>query len=288
MKSIEFNLLKIEVLDEYLPLDDYKSATIKNKYTWQCGFSFKIKKIAEGSNTVSFDISYTLHKIDNPEEKILNIKTRSFFLVKGELNLDDKLQALYKFIAISIWNHQGIYAAKTEGTQFDTELPPEANFNQFEEKFKNKLQMNGNKKIEHGIIEICFSAFYVHPDFIADIKINEKDFEWMLFSDFRIGERNSDWDYLTIENKIKLIRRYDEEVISELTTKSTFRVTAGMSFEYKFKIINLLTNITIGHLQGGWVIKQSNPNLKSFLPQAFFKENMIEDYLKKNVYERWD
>jgi hypothetical protein len=148
--------------------------------------------------------------------------------------------------------------------------------------------MNGNNKAEHGILGIIFSEFYVHPDYFTSQPINQKDFEWLLFTDFRIDERKTDWDYLTIELKAKLERISDKILISELKTESSFKVTAGMSFDYKYKMICLLINTTVGHLQGGWVIKHINPYLKSFLPQAFYKESAVEDYLKKNVYERWD
>jgi hypothetical protein len=148
--------------------------------------------------------------------------------------------------------------------------------------------MNGNKKAEHGITDIVFSSFFTHPDFRANQPVSEKDVAWSLHTDFRIVDRKPYWDHLTIVIKAKLLRKSDKAKISELKTESSFKVTAGMTFDYKFKMICQFINTAIGHLKGGWVIKHSNPNLKAFLLQAYFKESLIEGELKKNVYERWD
>jgi hypothetical protein len=139
MELLEFNLLKIEVIEEYFPEDIINNVVVLKKYNWKCGFNFKIKKISKENQGVNIDISYKMHPIDKPEDKIFFLKTRSSFAIKGKLSSEAKLNLLYHLIAISIWNHQGIFAAKTEGTIYETELPPEANFNQFEEKFKIQI-----------------------------------------------------------------------------------------------------------------------------------------------------
>jgi hypothetical protein len=139
MESAAFNLLRIEVLDENFPEGDSNKEVTDRKYSWQCGFNFKIIPQVNESYNINIDISFRMYPIDDPEEKILFLKTRSLFSVKGKIGDEAKLNLLYHFIAISSWNFQGTYAAKTEGTIYAAELPPEPNFRQFEEKFKIQI-----------------------------------------------------------------------------------------------------------------------------------------------------
>ena len=139
MESAAFNLKKIEVLEENFPDENAYKACIDKQYSWQCGFAFKIKQLNPAAKGINIDISYKMHPIDDPEKSILFLKTRSCFSAEGTLDAVAKLNLLYQLIAITLWNYQGVYAAKTEGRKYSSELPPEATFNQFEEKFKLQI-----------------------------------------------------------------------------------------------------------------------------------------------------
>ena len=148
--------------------------------------------------------------------------------------------------------------------------------------------MNGNKLVYKRIKRIVFSDFFVHSDYATNKTIIDKDVKWMLFSDFKVGKRTNEWDEITVEQKIVVAKKSDDSSVAVLKVNSTYEVSAGMTFDYKFRMIGELINSAIGQLQGGWIVKHTNPHLKEFLPQAFFKEKMIADFLKKAVYERWD
>jgi hypothetical protein len=148
--------------------------------------------------------------------------------------------------------------------------------------------MNGELEPREGITGIVFSDFYTHPGYQGNAVLDSKKIAWSVFTDFRMGDSEPDWDKVTIIITCILRRQKDRMRISELKCESTFRVTADMSFDYKCRMIFLLIDHTVGHLQGGWVAKQSGTGLKTCLPQAFYLYRKIESDLKKHVFERWE
>ena len=130
--------------------------------------------------------------------------------------------------------------------------------------------MSGIKEMTIATTAINHSRYFIHPDYEEQQVILKKDIFWEIYMDYKIGERNSDKDELILIQNLKLFRKKDKLHISGLITKSTFSVTSGIPFNQKLRMLGHLTNINIGHLLGGWVVKQENISMLSILPTHFY------------------
>lgn len=148
--------------------------------------------------------------------------------------------------------------------------------------------MSGNNSARYNLVSINFSEFNLNPAYPANHKFHEKEIEWSLQYDFYLKEKSPEWDTLAVAVGLKLLRSLDDDIIFDFVTETTYRVSAGISYDFKCIIISLLINQTIGHLQGALCMQSPNIHLTNILPQAFnhAKDNIIE--LKKTLYEKWD
>ncbi len=148
--------------------------------------------------------------------------------------------------------------------------------------------MSGIKEMTIATTGINFSRYFIHPEYENQEIITQKDIYWEIYMDYKLGERTAEKDVLIITQNIKLFRKKDKIHISGLIAKSTFIVTAGIPFDQKLRMLGHLININIGHLLGGWVVKQENISMSLILPSHFYRFEIIEVGMKKFIFEHWD
>ena len=103
-----------------------------------------------------------------------------------------------------------------------------------------------------------------------------------------MGKRDFKRDEIIIKHNIKLFRKSDKLHISGLITESTFLVTSKMSFKEKVHVLDEIVNMNIGHMLGGWIVKQENISMSLILPDNFFRLGMIEAGMKEFVFKQWN
>jgi len=136
-------------------------------------------------------------------------------------------------------------------------------------------------------IGIEFSRYFIHPDYEEQQVILGKDIYWELYFDFKVGKRTPDNEEIIIKHNLKLFRKSDKLHISGLITQSTFLVSTGIQFEEKKYLLEHLININIGHMLGGWIVKQENISMSCIYPSNYYRLEMIENDMKQFIFEEW-
>ena len=148
--------------------------------------------------------------------------------------------------------------------------------------------MSGNKLITISNTGINFSRYFIHPDYENQEFITKSEIAFELYFDFKMGKRDFKRDEIIIKHNIKLFRKSDKLHISGLITESTFLVTSKMSFKEKVHVLDEIVNMNIGHMLGGWIVKQENISMSLILPDNFFRLGMIEAGMKEFVFKQWN
>ena len=135
----------IEIIETYFPEETLHIPRHIHNHATLFNFSFKINRVAEGSHKIRFFIDMLFYNADDPDKKsILNLKTCSCFDIKCEANTEIKLLLFYELLSMSFWNFQGVFAAKTQGTRFSTEIPPIIDFTEHEDEFRTRIEYEWN------------------------------------------------------------------------------------------------------------------------------------------------
>ena len=148
--------------------------------------------------------------------------------------------------------------------------------------------MSGIKPITISNKSIIFSRYFIHPNYENQEIISKKDIYWEIYMDFKVGKRDFKRDEIIITQNIKLFRASDKIHISGLITCSTFIISSGVSFKNKTNVLSELVNMNIGHMLGGWIVKQENISLLLILPDNYFREQMMEPDMKKFIFNHWN
>lgn len=147
--------------------------------------------------------------------------------------------------------------------------------------------MTGNEQIQMGILSIEFPFHAVNPAYKQQQPLTEAETEWAIGWNFEGTKLNHDWDkvkvmlYLTLKKK-------NAEVIAQLSSESIFRVTARLSYRMKYAAIAKIIDEALGHLIGGWVVKNTNTTIATIVPQPFQRLMDDETAVKKQLYEKWE
>jgi len=141
MEKIDFNLLNIVLLECVLPAADIGAHNVPTDFMWKYSFDFHISSMPNNDKAVPINISFKLYSKNDPDEKtIASIEILSYFTLSGNLTkIEHKLSVIHKLLSISLWNLQGAFAAKTEGSSLQKEIPPGVSFETYYETLKNKV-----------------------------------------------------------------------------------------------------------------------------------------------------
>ena len=139
-ESIEYNLSSIELLEKFIHPAWDKTFVSVEELLWQFSFSFTFTNHPGKKKGVCPAISYQLYNINDEEQKSITLfKIESRFTVTREISPTDKLDVLNKFLDITLWNLQGIYAEKTAGTRLADSLPPPTDMTEHQEFLKELI-----------------------------------------------------------------------------------------------------------------------------------------------------
>lgn len=147
--------------------------------------------------------------------------------------------------------------------------------------------MSGNQQASYSLVSIAFSEYFHNSNYSNDHHFEVYQIEWSFQYNFRLKSFEGEWEELEVSIGITLLNALDGEKIVELDTKSTYRVTAKLPYDFKYIIICRLINETIGHAQGAMCVQSPNVDLSNILPQAFNHAEDNEIELKKSLFEKW-
>ena len=75
--------------------------------------------------------------------------------------------------------------------------------------------------------------------------------------------------------------------IAEMTMKSFFEITAGLSTKGKKEVLRITINQSMAHGQGAWTIMNTNPSIAAILPRATEQFNKDSEEVKNLLKKRW-
>lgn len=148
--------------------------------------------------------------------------------------------------------------------------------------------MNREYKTEYGLLKITFPSFWTCEDYDGIEYFAEGEGRWLAVTNFDVRNKDAEWDELTVTLRAAFSRENDGYKIAELVTESVYKVSAGMKFEHKFLSLTKAMNETIGHIQGAWTVKNTNPVIGKIIPQGYDRLEEITLELKERVYLIWD
>lgn len=138
----EFTWLGVSIRDIQLPqnLKDF-ILKLEEEIEWQLGFVIMLPEYPEAYKGFDVELSYKLlYKDNRPQNVITFLKINDIFKIRGTKTVKEKLEAFNFMMQITVWHLQGIYAAKTKGTQLSLVLPPEFDFSQCEQQFLKQIK----------------------------------------------------------------------------------------------------------------------------------------------------
>lgn len=145
----------------------------------------------------------------------------------------------------------------------------------------------GTEKAGYKLVSISFPRCELNPLYATGRTVNEKDIEWFVGWNFSGSPKNRLWDELKVSVSITM-RQKGGEGIAFLVTESHYLATSRLAYKHKYMIALRVINETLGHAQGGWVVKNLNTSIGSILPQAYNKAEEDKLVLEKKIYEYWE
>lgn len=147
--------------------------------------------------------------------------------------------------------------------------------------------MNGNEQAQMGLLSIEYPLHLVNPSYSGQQPLSETEADWALGWNFEGVKLNKEWDKVTVKLYLTL-KKKSGEVIVQFSSESIFKATARLSYATKYIVINKIVNEALGHLIGGWVVKNTNLTISRIIPQPFHRLTDDELTLKKQLYEKWE
>ena len=148
--------------------------------------------------------------------------------------------------------------------------------------------MSGNESATYSVLSILFPHYYRNPGMKEKDIILLSETEWAMVCNSSLKKADSKNDELTIEILLRLFRKSDHEVIAELTTHSTYKVSAPLSFSMKRIMFNALVNQTLGHAQGGWQRKNKKSGRATMYAPGYDKLKSDLPTWEQHIYETWE
>jgi len=139
MDYATLSLIEIEVLEEdfnkeFFRLDEYNKSS-----SWKLLNNFTIESTDDGK-LIKVTNDFKLPHSHFPEIILIAIKTCSKFIVKGEIGIKAKIECMGMLMQIGLFNLQGYYMAKAEGTDFAKAMPPSVDYKTVQNNYKYRLE----------------------------------------------------------------------------------------------------------------------------------------------------
>ena len=145
---------------------------------------------------------------------------------------------------------------------------------------------NDKDKGEYRLVEIAIPYFAVSRAY-ETVVLSNKEVAWDAVYDFTVNRIDDEWSELITQVSFIMRTKDYKKKIAEMTLKSFFEVTAGLSIKGKKEVLHLTINQTMAQGQGAWRILNTNQSIACILPQATEQFQKDSDEVRDLLKKRW-